>query len=186
MGLGIVPSGKADDAKWLSVGELLLTKFDDASDPQGHYRRAQSLLWQARSAFRSGDANTFNLVSEEFRTVVRTIGSASQSYPSRIQDRFGSGVQPLETISLRLDADDVGDGCHAASLGQSLAAVLLERRRFVRPRDGCALIVGFSMRVIISGRPPVTNMYESVIYVGSGVAIFGIVFESDLPAKDMF
>ena len=34
------------------------------------------------------------------------------------------------------------------------------------------------MRVIIAGRPPVTNMYESVIYVGSGVAIFGIVFEA--------
>ena len=41
-----------------------------------------------------------------------------------------------------------------------------------------ALLVGFSMRVIISGRPPVTNMYESVIYVGSGVAIFGFVFEA--------
>ena len=41
MGLGIVPSGKADDAKWLSVGELMLTKFDDSSDPQRHYRHAQ-------------------------------------------------------------------------------------------------------------------------------------------------
>ena len=35
MGLGIVPSGKADDAKWLSVGELLLTKFDDFERPSG-------------------------------------------------------------------------------------------------------------------------------------------------------
>ena len=29
-----------------------------------------------------------------------------------------------------------------------------------------AMLVGFAMRVGISGRRPVTNMYESVIYVG--------------------
>ena len=56
----------------MTVGELLLTKFDDSSDPKGHYRHAQNLLWQARAAFRSGDANKFNAASEEFRTVLRT------------------------------------------------------------------------------------------------------------------
>jgi cytochrome c-type biogenesis protein CcsB len=40
-----------------------------------------------------------------------------------------------------------------------------------------ALITGFAMRIAIAGRPPVTNMYESVIYVGCGVAIFGLVLE---------
>ena len=29
-----------------------------------------------------------------------------------------------------------------------------------------AMLVGFFMRVTISGRAPVTNMYESVVYVG--------------------
>ena len=29
----------------------------------------------------------------------------------------------------------------------------------------------------ISGRAPVTNMYESVIYLGLGVALFGALFE---------
>jgi cytochrome c-type biogenesis protein CcsB len=41
-----------------------------------------------------------------------------------------------------------------------------------------ALVAGFLMRIIIAGRPPVTNMYESVIYVGAGVALFGIIFEA--------
>lgn len=40
-----------------------------------------------------------------------------------------------------------------------------------------AMLVGFGMRVAISGRPPVSNMYESVIYVGFGVAVFGLIFE---------
>jgi cytochrome c-type biogenesis protein CcsB len=40
-----------------------------------------------------------------------------------------------------------------------------------------AMAVGFALRIAISGRPPVSNMYESVIYVGFGVAIFGLIFE---------
>jgi cytochrome c-type biogenesis protein CcsB len=40
-----------------------------------------------------------------------------------------------------------------------------------------AMFVGFGMRVAISGRAPVTDMYESVIYVGLGTALFGLVFE---------
>jgi cytochrome c-type biogenesis protein CcsB len=40
-----------------------------------------------------------------------------------------------------------------------------------------ALITGFAMRIAIAGRPPVTNMYESVIYVGLGAALFGLLLE---------
>jgi ABC-type transport system involved in cytochrome c biogenesis permease subunit len=40
-----------------------------------------------------------------------------------------------------------------------------------------AMLVGFFMRVAISGRAPVTNMYESVVYVGLGVAAIGLVLE---------
>ena len=39
------------------------------------------------------------------------------------------------------------------------------------------MIVGFWMRSEISGRAPVTNMYESVIYLGLGTTFFGLIFE---------
>ena len=39
------------------------------------------------------------------------------------------------------------------------------------------LIAGFAYRCLIAGRPPVTNMYESVIWVGFGAALFALVFE---------
>ena len=41
----------------------------------------------------------------------------------------------------------------------------------------CMLIIGFVYRCLIAGRPPVTNMYESVIWVGFGAASFALVFE---------
>ena len=40
-----------------------------------------------------------------------------------------------------------------------------------------AMFIGFFMRVTISGRAPVTNMYESVVYVGLGVTVIGLILE---------
>lgn len=37
---------------------------------------------------------------------------------------------------------------------------------------------GFWLRMYITGRPPVSNMYESVIWVSWGAAVFGMIFEA--------
>ncbi len=42
---------------------------------------------------------------------------------------------------------------------------------------------GFIERMQIAGRPPVTNMYESVIWVGFGLALFALIFELIYQAK---
>jgi cytochrome c-type biogenesis protein CcsB len=55
----------------------------------------------------------------------------------------------------------------------------------VLSRGGMALVVcgflvhayGMALRVIISGRPPVTNMYESVVWVAWGGMLFALIFE---------
>ena len=39
-----------------------------------------------------------------------------------------------------------------------------------------AILIGFGMRSAIAGRAPVTNMYESVLSVGLGTAVFGLIF----------
>ncbi len=38
-------------------------------------------------------------------------------------------------------------------------------------------IVGFVIRCLIAGRPPVSNMYESILWVGFGAMLFGLVLE---------
>lgn len=44
---------------------------------------------------------------------------------------------------------------------------------------GTALLAaGFVARILISGRAPVTNMYESIIWVAFGTALFALVFEA--------
>lgn len=42
---------------------------------------------------------------------------------------------------------------------------------------------GFGLRMQIAGRPPVTNMYESVVWVGFGIAVLAFCFELQTKAR---
>jgi ABC-type transport system involved in cytochrome c biogenesis permease subunit len=58
-------------------------------------------------------------------------------------------------------------------------------------RAGLALVLlgfalhayGMGLRIYISGRPPVTNMYESVVWVAWGAVLFALVFEAVYKAR---
>ena len=39
-------------------------------------------------------------------------------------------------------------------------------------------LAGFVLRIVISGRAPVTNMYESVVWVAFGTILFALIFEA--------
>jgi cytochrome c-type biogenesis protein CcsB len=38
-------------------------------------------------------------------------------------------------------------------------------------------VYGFGLRIYLAGRPPVSNMYESVVWVSFGVVVFAMIFE---------
>jgi ABC-type transport system involved in cytochrome c biogenesis permease subunit len=40
-----------------------------------------------------------------------------------------------------------------------------------------ALTIGYGTRVILQGRPPVTNLYSSAVFVGWGAVVLGIILE---------
>lgn len=44
-------------------------------------------------------------------------------------------------------------------------------------------VIAFALRVYVSGRAPVTNMYESVIWVALGMMAFAIIFEAKYRSK---
>ncbi len=68
-----------------------------------------------------------------------------------------------------------------SAVAWGLSAVLKNKRalkatvRFAYATSALAVlshIVGFALRCFIAGRPPVTNMYESVVWVSLGVVVF--------------
>ena len=74
-----------------------------------------------------------------------------------------------------------------SSAGYAVAASLREasgRKRGVLQWVGVALAIlgllfhasGIALRCLIAGRPPVTNMYESIIWVSFAVSFFGMIF----------
>ncbi|HTA77005.1 MAG TPA: cytochrome c biogenesis protein CcsA [bacterium] len=62
-------------------------------------------------------------------------------------------------------------------------SIIFGSRMLYKPGFGLFLagilmsIYGFTMRCIIAGRPPVSNMYESLIWVTFGMTFFALIFE---------
>lgn len=134
-------------------------------------------FWEAmRDAYRSGDQAAFDAALDGFRNSVRQV--LGGAYPSE-------WVIGLEHLYAQLHPFRWAWVSYALA---ALALILLARGRaagagyiagWAFTLAGLALqIFGFYCRTAISGRPPVSNMYESVIWVGFGVALFGIIFEA--------
>jgi cytochrome c-type biogenesis protein CcsB len=125
---------------------------------------------------RSLDFGTFNAASASFLSAVRELGPKRGTYPSRsvigLEVRYNRWAPfrvawictLLAFLCLLLRMGTGWKSLYAA--GWLAFAVAL-----------VAMATGFGLRVAISGRAPVTNMYESVVYLGLGVAVFGSVFE---------
>lgn len=174
--LKLLPNPAGSEETWLSFAELWHNEFTAASDPDGTLRKAQQQLRAARQAYFGGSAGDFNQASAAALDAVRAAGPELGNYPATRRIglevtynrwapfRFAWVLMLLALIGLLLAAGTrwrpfVWSGWTAFAGGM------------------LAMLVGFAMRVMISGRAPVTNMYESVIFVGAGVAIFGAIFE---------
>ncbi len=173
LNIGVLPDTKREENTWLSLAAVLLTKFDDVTDPQGNYRQAQQNLWQARSAFLKGDVRAFNQSSREFHQSVDAICATAPSPPNKA----------------RLHAEVVYNHWQPFRLAEffmmlSVLACLLAMRTN-RPTPywtafaACALgatmlLAGLILRAVISGQAPIASMYESVVTVATGVVLLGI------------
>jgi Cytochrome C assembly protein len=175
--LFIVPTSANDGETWMSAAALLTTTFDDVSDPTGLLREAQRALRAVRVAFLEGSADQFNAASTTFRQTAAKIASGLASHPEQ------------STIDLEVAYNDwapfrIAWVLTLLSFVSLLLAMGTRWRAFYAAgwltfaAGAMALVAGFAMRVMISGRAPVTNMYESVIFVGAGVALLGMVLEA--------
>jgi cytochrome c-type biogenesis protein CcsB len=175
-GMEVAPIAEDPERKWLPVALLILTKFDEESDPTGRLKMAQTALLKARDAYRQGDTNAFNLASAEFSARLRAYGEAAGTYPTATvmsMEVLYNRWAPFRIAWILLLSASLAMLLHFGSRWQ----LLLYAGVASYVSGVAAVLLGFGLRIAISGRPPVTNMYESVVYVGSGVACFGLLFE---------
>ncbi len=174
--LKIIPGKDGQHDRWMSAGELLQADFNDSNDPAGLLRKAQAQFIKAKQAFRANDPGGFNAASSAFLAAVKDIGLESSAYPA--QSVIDLEVAYNRWAPFRFAWILTGSAFILSILALSSGWKLFHRLAIAACIAGLlAILAGFVMRIVISGFAPVTNMYESVVYLGLGAVIFGLVFE---------
>jgi cytochrome c-type biogenesis protein CcsB len=162
------PPGSPAGAPWLSIDQLAT-----AYPPE----KAAPILQDLRNlniAGRGGDNEAFATAAQRLVDDLRALNP--EVYPTvDVVDRenFYNRLKPFDTAMWLL--------VPAALL---LMAGARHGPRHWLLRGGVALsaaslgfiLYGLYLRVVIAGRAPVTNMYESVVWVAMGTVMFGLIF----------
>ena len=174
--LKVVPLEDGKHQQWVSVAHLLQSNFNDDTDPTGAIRKAKRQFQEARAAYRADSPESFNRASAGFIAAVKELGPQLGTYPSQttidlevayngwVPFRFAWVFTLIAFLCLLLSKGSRWKPFYLAGMTTFVAGL-------------AAMLVGFALRFAISGRVPVANMYESVLYMGLGVAVLGLIFE---------
>ncbi|UPT75432.1 MAG: cytochrome c biogenesis protein CcsA [Elusimicrobiota bacterium] len=157
--------GQSPDA-WLSTGDAL----SDPTTGRDPHPGLASLALMGR-AYRAGDAAGFNAaLSEHAKWIAQNQPAAARS--ARVETLFNKATPFVSGMALYLTAlllvfaawatrrEDVA----AAARSLAWAAFLVHT-------------LGLLARTVLQGRPPVTNLYSSAVFVGWAAALLGLVSE---------
>src|SRR5438270_1133595 len=166
----IVPAPKSETDPWLVPDPSRVAEYYSESQFETAFSQLRAIV----NAYSQGDSLQFGRAVNQFRQNLRTLSPA---------------IYPTES-KLRLEYFyNHFDGFYRAIWLYGLAFVVLlisqvrKRGRALRT-VGIALAIsalafhatGIVLRCLIAGRPPVTNMYESIIWVSFAASFFGMIF----------
>ena len=134
----------------------------------------QTQLQTVANAYVQGDGFNLNRAANQLRENLRALSPSI--YPRDQQLR-------LEYFYNHFEAFYRAIWCYGIALVILITAHLRKRGRALQYIGVAVAIVGLAfqaagivMRCMIAGRPPVTNMYESIIWVSFAVSFFGMIF----------
>jgi len=170
----LVPASKRETDAWVVPPEFSRYYTDAQFAP------IQIQLQALATAYTNGDSFSFSRASNQLRENLHELSPAI--YPQDRQLR-------LEYFYNHFDGFYRAAWCYGIALVILIAAHLRKRASALRgggtlPVFGVAIVIlglafhasGIVMRCLIAGRPPVTNMYESIIWVSFAVSFFGMIF----------
>ena len=166
----IVPAAKSETEPWLipEPGLLAQSYGETKSGP------AISALTQMMRAYATGDEFNFSSNARQLRENLRALSPAI--YPTESQLR-------IEYFYNHFDGFYRAAWCYGIALLVLIVAHVRKTSGWLRNAGVAIAVVGLLfhasaivMRCLIAGRPPVTNMYESIIWVSFAVSFFGMIF----------
>jgi cytochrome c-type biogenesis protein CcsB len=141
---------------------------------EGQFAPVQTQLQTVATAYVNGDGFNFSRAANQLRDNLR--GLNPSIYPQERKMR-------LEYFYNHFEAFYRAIWCYGIALVILIAAELRKRGRALQSIGVAVALLGLAfhasgivMRCMIAGRPPVTNMYESIIWVSFAVSFFGMIF----------
>lgn len=163
----IVPPPGEANSRWLLPTALDEQYGGRAEKPMGHLR-------ELAQAYIAGDPFKFGLNATQLRAGLRELNPAL--YPA-------DGRLKLEALYNRADPFQWAELLYAVAFVGLWIAHAAPAKRWAASLGLAAAIgglavhaAGIALRCIIAERPPVTNMYESVVWVSFGVMAFAFAF----------
>ena len=164
----IIPAPESETDPWIGPSEFSRYYADVQFAP------VQTQLRTLATAYTQGDGFNFSRAASQLRESLRKLSPSI--YP---QD----GQLRLEYFYNHFAGFYRAIWCYGIAFLALLVAHLRKRGRALQ-NIGVAIALlalafqasGIVMRCMIGGRPPVTNMYESIIWVSFAVSFFGMVF----------
>jgi ABC-type transport system involved in cytochrome c biogenesis permease subunit len=170
--LTIPPANPANKDAWLNLGASVLSSMRD-----GQFHPAVEFFARMASAYGHGDAPEFNSAIAGYKNWLQS-GFARELAKGRAEYYFNQIKAFLHATIIYIVAFVLAGGALvtfgvAPGLSESL-------RRSAYYLIGLAFVVhtfGLVYRMILEGRPPVTNLYSSAIFIGWGACILGLILE---------
>jgi ABC-type transport system involved in cytochrome c biogenesis permease subunit len=160
------PSGANETDRWQHVGEALLRSIGT-----GMVSYPVKTFSQLVSDYRKGDSGAFNSVLHEYQAFLEKSVPSELTRP-RVEFLFNHASPFLQAMVLYLAV---------------FMCALLSWLIWPKTLGKTALILlvaafvihtaGLLMRMYIQGRPPVTNLYSSAIFVGWGIVVLCLFLE---------
>jgi len=164
----IVPAPRNETDPWVVPSEFSRYYTETQFAP------LQMQLRALANAYRQGDEFNFSRAANQLRQGLRELSPSI--YP---RDRY----LRLEYFYNHFEAFYRAIWCYGIAFVILIAAHLRKRGTALRNVGLAVAILGLAfqasgivMRCMIAGRPPVTNMYESIIWVSFAVSFFGMIF----------
>ena len=172
--LALIPVANPQTLKWGTIGDLNRSYHENkAAMPDAALAVLQAFA-SVLNSYDHGDSAKFLDQSRNFSQILAQIGGKDDADPGKmkLEVQFNA-LKPFRWAWI----------IHLGALFFMGLSFLLGVRALFIP--GFALFIGgigmslygFVLRCLIAGRPPVSNMYESLIWVTFGMTIFALVFE---------
>jgi len=166
----IVPAPRSETDPWAVPDPAAVAPYYN----EARFAPAFSQVTKMTGAYAQGDTFNFSSAARQLRENLR--GLSPSIYPEERQLRLEYFYNHFESFYRAI-------WCYGIALVILIAAHLRKRGTALRNIGVAVAILGLAfqasgivMRCLIGGRPPVTNMYESIIWVSFAVSFFGMIF----------